>query len=89
MAKLFETLAAGERHDERGMEALGGEDRSEKQARGFPPRSRFFQQAKDRATRNTYVNAFCFIAVNLRCPLRADFPCQLLSQVEGQRRFLI
>ena len=46
MAKLYETPRAGEHHDERGPDALRGEDRSEKQARGFSPRSRFSRWAR-------------------------------------------
>ena len=46
MAKLHQTPGAGERHDEKGQEALRSEDRSEKQARGFPPGSRFSRRAR-------------------------------------------
>ena len=46
MAKLYETPRTGERYDEKRPEALRGEDRSEKQARGFPPRPRFSRRAR-------------------------------------------
>jgi len=46
MAKLYETPRAGERHDEKGPDALRGEGRSEEQARRFPPGSRFSRRAR-------------------------------------------